>query len=255
MFEKLIQELKKYNSVALGFSGGVDSSLLAYALQQSGVHYCAVTVRTCLQSKREIAQSVVFCREFGIRQQIIDLEVAEDVLANSKERCYLCKKEVFQAIVRFANRQQYDAVIDGSQVGDRSGYRPGQKALEELGVKSPLMALGWDKKTIREISRELRLPTAKAESATCLATRVPYGSHITKEMLLQIEEAEKLFGNAGLASFRCRHHGALLRLEAKDVDQAFELAKKYQQELKTLGFRFVTVDVAGYQKGCYDETN
>lgn len=254
MFNKLVNLLASYKSAVLGLSGGVDSSLLAFALRESKIEYLTVTVQSELQTSAEIAQSISFCEHYQINHMIVNKSILKNssIQKNDVNRCYYCKKEIFGTLFDIAKQNGYCAVIEGSHCDDLQKYRPGRNAVLELNVKQPFVELGWSKADIRKVSKDLGLPTFDKESSPCLATRIPYGDTLSKSKLLLVEKSELILSKRGLNAFRCRVHCNLLRIEASDPRAAFEISSKCKDELKELGFDFITIDILGYQEGCFD---
>lgn len=255
MFNQLINKISEYKSAVLGFSGGVDSSLMAYALKSANMPYICATVQTPLQSKSEIVQSAFFCSEYGIKHEIICLDVLKmkDVKTNSKDRCYYCKKNIFGALFKLAKDLGYETVMDGSNADDLKEYRPGLKAKDELGVISPLAELGLGKKEIRSISKDLGLKTWNMPSSPCLATRIPYGTALNIDVLSAVEKAEELLVAKGMGNVRVRVHGDIARIEAQDKDKAYSiLSPEVLNSVKDCGFKYVCLDMDGYKRGCFD---
>lgn len=254
MFNNLVNQLASYKSAVLGLSGGVDSSLLAFALRESKIEYLTLTVQSELQTSEEIAQSVSFCQQYQIKHQVIKKSVLEnhDIKKNDSKRCYYCKHEIFGTLIDVARQQGFENVIEGSHCDDIKKYRPGRQAVIELNVKQPFIELGWSKADIRKVSKELGLPTFDKESSPCLATRIPYGDQLSADKLILVGKSEQILRDFGLVAFRCRVHNNLLRIEAVDPAAAFEISSRCKGELKALGFDFITVDVLGYQEGCFD---
>lgn len=256
MFNDLVKCLNEYESVVLGFSGGVDSSLVAFALKSASVPYVCVTVQTPLQKRSEIAQSAFFCTEYGINHKIIQIDVLEDddINCNSKDRCYFCKSRIFGELFKMAKGLGYKNVIDGSNVDDLGEYRPGRRALMELGVKSPLIDCGFKKDDIRKVSKDVGLSTYDMISSPCLATRIPYGDPLNTMSLEKAEKAEAVLLSIGIEDLRVRVHKNLARIEVKDLDKAYSLiGQKEIDRIKELGFEFVTLDLSGYKKGSFDK--
>jgi uncharacterized protein len=173
--------------------------------------------------------------------------------ANPPERCYYCKGELFGKLVAIAREEGLPVVADGANLDDRDDFRPGARAAAELGVRSPLREVGLTKAEIREISRELGLPTWDKPSFACLASRFPYGSEITRDRLTQVAEAERLLRALGLRQLRVRHHGDVARIEVDPADFAVLIASESRaritEELHRLGFLYVTLDLDGYRTG------
>lgn len=256
MFNKLTKRLSEYKSVVLGFSGGVDSSLLAYALKSCGVPYVCATVQTPLQSQREIAQSAFFCKQYGITHKIINVDVLanDKVMANPEDRCYYCKKEIFGTLLGYANELGFVTVMDGTNADDLKEYRPGLKAKDELGIVSPLSELGITKMQIRQMAREQGLSVWDMPSSPCLATRIPYGTELDNRVLRAVEAGENVLANAGLQGVRLRAHGEIARIEAKNIKEAFDIIDDdIINDIKACGFKFVCLDLDGYKKGSFDK--
>lgn len=255
MFNTLVDRISEYESVVLGFSGGVDSSLVACALKAARIPYVCATVQTPLQSKRELAQSAFFCEEYDLCHKVIELDVLEvdKVRENSKDRCYYCKREIFSRLCKLSEELGYKTVIDGSNADDLKEYRPGLKAKDELGVRSPLAELGITKAQIRQISKEQGLPTWDTPSNPCLATRVPYNEPIRQHVLISVEKAEDILHKVGAGNIRVRAHGDIARIEADDVDMVYKLLdESTRKAIKECGFKFVTLDLDGYKRGSFD---
>ncbi len=253
MYKALIEELRQYKAVVLAFSGGVDSCFLAITLKQSGIKFIAVTVDTCFTTEEELNFAKDFCKIHGIDQRVITINVLsqEDIASNPENRCYNCKKAIFSELVAIAKNEGYEAVMDGTNKDDLGKYRPGIKALEELGIISPLKT--FLKNQIRSNLKDLGLSVYSKESSPCLATRIPYNTRITKEDLVMIEKGEALLKSLGLNGIRLRKHGEIARIECSDSNIAFEMIdEKVIKQLKFLGFKFVTLDLEGYKQGCYD---
>jgi len=258
-FEKLIEILKQMESAVLAYSGGVDSTLLLKALQLSGIRAIAVTAVSETMPENDLSFSKKMCEETGIRQMIIKTEELkkESFAKNPTDRCFYCKDELFNKIGEIARSEGYKFVLDGSNLDDTADWRPGRKAAVNHGIKSPLIEAGLNKKEIREISKSLNLPSWDKPSSPCLASRFPYGQKITAGALKQVSEAEEFLRSLGFVEFRVRHHRDIARIEfnEKDIASALnpEKRKVIAEKLKSIGYRFVVLDMEGFRSGRMNE--
>ena len=257
---KLKEQLADFGSIVIAFSGGVDSTFLLTAAHETlGEKAVAVTAAPAFVPLRELEEAAAFCRERSIRQIVIpaaELNL-DDVRHNPPDRCYHCKKNIFGKILAVASREGIAVVAEGSNVDDTRDYRPGMLAIQELRIRSPLLEAGLTKQDIRDLSRELGLPTWDKPSFACLASRFVYGEPITDEKLRMVDRAEQLLMDLGFRQYRVRIHGNLARIELlpEDLQKAAEeeIRGIIASKLKEYGFSYVTLDLAGYRTGSMNE--
>ena len=258
--DALREYLKSLESVAVAFSSGVDSTfLLKTAKDTLGDNVIAVTARSCSFPGRELNEALEFCKKEGIRHFVCESEeLSIDGFAqNPKNRCYLCKKELFQKIQKIADENGIAAIAEGSNMDDMGDYRPGLTAVAELGIKSPLRHCNLTKADIRALSRYLNLPTWKKQSFACLSSRFVYGETITEEKLGMVDKAEQLLLDMGFHQVRVRIHGMMARIEIDPSEFAMLMEEnnrmKITGEFKKYGFTYVSLDLMGYRTGSMNE--
>ena len=210
-----------------------------------------------MNPEREVKESIEFCKEIGVKHILIEADEYNipEFVANNKERCYFCKKAIFKKIKEKAKNQGYNIVADGSNVDDDSDYRPGMKALKELGVISPLKEAKLSKNEIREICKEINLSVWNKPSMACLATRIPYGTSISRDKLKKVELAEEILLNKGFKQFRVRYYHELAKIEVlkEDIPKIISISEEIIDEFKNIGFNYITLDLEGFRSGSMNE--
>lgn len=260
-YELLKKELASVGSLAVAYSGGVDSTfLLKVAYDVLGNNVLAITASSSTYPEREFREARAFAEKLGVRYEIIvseELEV-EGFSDNPTNRCYLCKKELFSKIREVADKQGIKAIAEGSNFDDLSDYRPGLQAVKEFGVISPLRSAKLTKNEIRSLSKDMGLPTWDKPSFACLSSRFPYGHKITKGKLEMVDKGEQYLLNLGFKQVRVRHHGDIARIEVApaEVSKFFNqaLMEEIQNYFKQIGFTYTALDFKGYRTGSMNET-
>jgi uncharacterized protein len=252
--EKLNSILSETGRAVVAFSGGVDSSFLLHRSHQiKKDEVIAVTINTPYMPAREIEYAVKFTEKFDIKHEIINISIPVIIKNNPVERCYHCKKELFNRLIDFAKNNNYDTIFDGSNFDDISDFRPGMKALKELSIRSPLLEAGLTKNEIREFLRNENLDIWNMPAMACMLTRIPYNVEITHKTLNMIEETENILFEKGYAGARVRIHDDVARIECfPDFIEkiiADPERKQIVEKIKKLGFRYVSLDMEGYRIG------
>ena len=256
--DKMLEGLE---SAVIAYSGGVDSTYLLYEAAEviGSSKVLAITVASELTTPEEVENAKQTAGTMKVAHRRLDINLLSDpeLRNNSPQRCYICKKHIYGALLRLAGEDGYETVLDGSNADDTAEYRPGLRALKELKVASPLLEAGLGKQEIRYLSRQAGLPTWDRPAAACLASRFPYGEELNPEGLQNIAAAEKILRQLGVGTnLRVRCHGNLARIEVGRADADLLLGQKdaVVEKLRELGFMYVTLDLGGFQSGSMDRT-
>jgi len=247
-------------SVLVAFSGGVDSSYVAYlATLELGARALCVTGDSASLAAHQRTQAAEIAARFNFHHETLDTAEMDDprYTANNGDRCYFCKTELYSKLAPLAAARGLDCVVDGSTTDDLGDYRPGRAAAAEHAVRSPLVEIGMSKREVRVLSRRAGLPTWDAPASPCLSSRIAYGTTVTIKRLREVETGEEIMRSLGFREFRVRHHDELVRLEIApaELDAALrrEVADELARRFRALGFRYVALDLHGYRTGAMNE--
>lgn len=257
------EEIKQYimnnvdKSALLAFSGGVDSTLLLCILSKiKTIKTTAVTFSTSLHPMHEVDECISLCKKYGIEHKIIHIDELKDqnVIKNTIDRCYFCKKNLFSKLEELRLNLGYDKIIDGTNFSDTKVYRPGIKALSEYGVLSPLKDLKITKDKVRDIALSLKISVSKKPSAPCMATRLPYNNPLDISVLNKLDRGENILKSMGFYNVRLRLHDNIIRIEIdkKDFIKFIDIKDTIIDQLKKEGFDYITLDLEGFRSGSMD---
>ena len=257
-YEKLKRCIAEFDSAIVAFSGGVDSSLVAYvAAEVLGPRALAVTSGSKSLKRSDLRLAVDLAEKWGMQHRtIVTDELSKpDYRANPIDRCFHCKSSLYTALTAIAREEGYAMIFSGTNCDDLGDHRPGLKAADDHGITAPLVEAGFAKADIRALADELGLENAQKPQSACLSSRFPYGTAIDEKRLAQVEQAEEVLASFGFTQFRIRHHGDVARLELlpEEMPAALERAADIESAIRACGYRFVALDLRGFRSGSLNE--
>lgn len=258
MYQTLLKTIQSYPSkrICVAFSGGVDSTLVLKACIDANAIVFPVIFRTVLHPSAEVEEAKNITDSLGTTLKVLEINEFQypEILENTPERCYQCKKALFSLLREYALQNNCPIIVDGTNLDDLSEFRPGLRALKELHINSPLAEAHLSKSDVRHLCAELGLNVSSKPSSPCMATRLPYYTKITEDALHKIEAGELALKAMGFTQVRVRKHGEIARVELleSEMEQAFHQYKSIAEKLKTIGFDYVTLDLECFRSGSMD---
>lgn len=252
-YKKLCSIIKSQKKVLIAFSGGVDSSLLAAVSKRIlGRNAIAVTINSPMLPNSEMRDAKKIAKEIGIKHIIAEDGITEEkISSNPTDRCYHCKKDEISILREIAGKNRIESILAGTNADDFRDYRPGNRAFIEDGISLPLADAGITKSEVREIAKKIGLSNSEKPSMACLASRIPYGERITEDRLKMVEKAEEFIKKLNINQVRVRHYKEIARIEVPEGDfpKILKNKKRIANKLKSIGFKYITLDIEGYRTG------